>query len=145
MFLIPFAILSSFTIPSSVGGLLSVSRDIENMAAMVTVDLEVYWDITATMRCERIDWGTLNPGEEKTITVFVKNTGGDAITGSFEVSGWDPPETGAYITLTWDFAATPLQPGRIRETHFTLTVSPDITGITNFYFTITVTGTQYIP
>lgn len=90
------------------------------------------------------NWGTLEPGENKTIVVYVKNTGGDSITGSFVVQDWDPLLASAYISLEWDFGDTRLLPGRVRRTQFTLRVSKDIHDITNFYFTIIVTGTQYV-
>lgn len=125
-----------------VGGLLTATFEIENQARMVTIGIEAYWDVTATKLCESIDWGSLRPGEAKTVTIYVKNTGDDPITGSFTLMNWDPPEAADFISLEWDFGNVPLRPQRIRTTHFTLTVSPSIQNITNFYFVIQVTGTQ---
>ena len=129
---------------SGVAGLLTVTFQIENQARMVTIDVGVYWDITVTRVCDSIDWGTLEPGENKTIVVYVKNTGGDSITGSFAVQDWDPPEAANFVSLGWNFGENPLSPGRVRRTKLTLRVSPAIENITSFYFTIIVTGTQYI-
>ena len=140
---IPLLLLALTT--GSVGGLLVSTQQIANMAAMATVDIGVFWDVTATQKVVSIDWGTLMPGENKTITVWVKNTGGSPITGSFNTSDWVPPEAADYISLKWDFGTEPLQPGRVRETNFILMVAKDIHDITNFYFLITVTGTQHIP
>ena len=142
MALIPTILLGLMT--SGVAGLLTVTFQIENQARMVAIDVGVYWDITATRVCDSIDWSTLEPGENKTIVVYVKNTGGDSITGSFGVQDWDPPLAADFISLEWNFGENPLLPGRVRRTEFTLRVSPDIHDITNFYFTIVVTGTQHI-
>jgi hypothetical protein len=128
----------------SVGALLIATQRIVNVAQMVTIDIGVFWDVTCTQKCDKIDWGTLMPGQNKTVTVYVKNTGGGPITGSFNMSDWVPPLAANYISLTWNFGDKPLDAGRVRKTDFTLIVSRDIHDVTTFYFTITVIGTQYI-
>lgn len=140
MVLIPTLLLTLMS--GGVGALLTATFQIENQAKLVTVGIAVYWDLTATKICEKIDWGTLSPGESKTITVYVKNIGDNPITGSFTLKDWDPLAAANFITLEWDFGSAPLLPGRIRRTRFTLTVSANIQNITNFYFIIVVTGTQ---
>jgi len=142
MVLIPVVLASLMA--GGVEGVLTATWQIENQARMVTIGVEAYWDITATMICDKIDWGSLKPGESKTITVYIKNTGGDSITGTLSTSSFDPPAAANYLTLTWDFGSTPLLASRVRETHFTLKVSPSITGITTFAFLIIVTATQYV-
>jgi len=122
---------------------LSATLEIENEARMITIGVGAYWDITTTKVCDIIDWGSLSPGQSKTITVYLKNTGKAPITGSFNLRGWNPPEAANYLSLEWDFGGGPLLPSRIRKISFTLTVSPDIHDITDFRFTIVVTGTQY--
>jgi len=140
MALIPAILLTLMS--GGVGGLLTASFQIENQAKLVTIGIEAYWDLTATRICDSIDWGVLRPGESKTVTVYIKNTGDDPIAGSFTVTNWEPLAAANYITLSWNFGSAPLLPTRMRKTNFTLTVSPSIQGITNFYFTIIVTGTQ---
>lgn len=134
------ALLSMFQI-SGVWGIMTATYQIENVATMVAVGLEVYSDVTATLKCEKIDWGVLRPGQSKTVTVYVKNTKTAPFTASFVTSNWDPQAAANFLSLQWDFGSSLLLPGRIRETHFTLTVSPSITGITSFAFLINVTAT----
>jgi len=109
---------------------------------MVTIGVATYWDLTATRLCKSIDWGSLSPGETRTVVVYVKNTGHGPITGSFTLMSWDPPEAEDFLPLEWNFGDQPLLPGRIRPTHFTLKVSPNIRNITSFFFIIQVIGTQ---
>jgi len=40
-----------------------------------TVDLEIYTDAGATIKCTNINWGTLNPGGIVTKTIYIENTG----------------------------------------------------------------------
>lgn len=129
---------------AGVGALMTAITQIENQARMATIGIEVYWDVTGSQVCDYIDWGELTPGGNKTITVYVKNPGSLAITGSFNTSSWDPVETDTYITLSWDFGSLPLLPGRVRTTKLTLDVSPTIHDIESFYFVITVIGTEYV-
>jgi len=135
--------LLGFTV-ASVGAVLIATQRILNVAQMVTIDIGVFWDVTCTQKCDNIDWGTLTPGQNKTVTVYVKNTGSGSITGSFNTSDWVPPLAADYISVIWNFGDKPLDPGRVRKTDFTLIVSRDIHDVTTFYFTITVTGTQYV-
>jgi len=122
-------------------GLLTGIWQIENQAAIVTIGLEAYWDVTATMKCDRINWGVLYPGQSKITTVYIKNTATAPFTASMLTWNWDPPAAANYISVQWDFGSGLLLPGRIRETHFNLTVAQTITGITSFAFVINVTAT----
>jgi len=123
-----------------VWGVITTTEIIQNQATLATIDIDVYWDVTCTQKCMAIDWGTLEPGGNKTVGIYVKNTGGAPITGSFNVSNWVPAHAAQYMTLNWTFGETVLLPGRVRATDFTLTVDRSIEDVTNFYFTITVVG-----
>ena len=110
-------------------------------------EIGVYWDITTLDDVTHINWGVINISTvevSKTVTVYVKNKGNTDFTGSLSTEDWNPSEASNFITLDWDFGSNPLKVGRIRTTQFTLRVSPEITGITDFNFTIIVTGTEVI-
>ena len=139
---IPILILASLA--GAVGGLLSVDVAIPSEARMAAVDVGVFWDITCTQNVTNVDWGTCEPQQNKTLTLYVKNTGESPITGSLNTSQWIPEQAADYISLDWDFGFEPLQAGMVRETDFILMVSCNITGVEEFYFLITVTGTQYL-
>lgn len=112
-------------------------------------DIEVYWDITAQNPVTEIAWGEIDiSGEDNStdVTVYVANEGPDEFYGSITTETWNPSHSDQYITLSWDFGDSPLKSGRIRKTRFTLRVDHDIVNssphITNFNFTIVVTGTS---
>lgn len=118
---------------------------IESSAGIETPpEIEVYWDITAMDSVTHIAWGELEPGDTKTVTVYVKNAGNTDFTGSLSTDNWNPSEASAFISLDWDFGSSRLKVGRIRTTKFTLRVDSGITGITTFNFTIIITGTETI-
>lgn len=110
-------------------------------------EIGVYWDITTLDTVTHINWGVLNVSTvevSKTVTVYVKNKGNIDFTGSLSTDNWNPSGANDFITLDWDFGSNPLKVGRVRTTQFTLRVSPEITGITDFNFTIIITGTEVL-
>lgn len=110
-------------------------------------EIGVYWDITTLDDVTHINWGVINISTvevSKTVTVYIKNKGNTDFTGSVSTEDWSPSGANNFITLDWDFGSNPLKVGRIRTTQFTLRVSPDITGITDFNFTIIITGTEVL-
>jgi hypothetical protein len=52
------------------------------------VTLGVYWDAGCSRPVESIDWGTLVPGEQKRISMYVRNEGSDACLLSLQVVDW---------------------------------------------------------
>lgn len=122
--------------------IMTATWEIENVASMVTVGIEAYWDITAINPVLTISWGTLEPGQSKSVEVFVKNSGTAPIMGVLNTSDWDPLEAGDFISLSWDYGENVLLPGRIRRTGITIQVMSNITGVENFAFKIILTGVQ---
>ena len=74
----------------------------------------------------------------------IKNEGSTPITLSMYASNWTPESlaTSNYLVLSWDYNSNPINADENVQITFTLTVSPDIEGITNFSFDITIVGTD---
>ena len=122
-------------------GLLSVNQTVSSSGTVSTVNVGVYTDSSATTNVTSLNWGTLAPGDTVTRSVYVKNTGSNQITLSMSKTNWNPTGANGPITLTWNRESNTLNPGSGTTATFTLTVSPSITGITNFSVDIVVTGT----
>jgi len=120
---------------------LTTSRTVGSSGTVKAINVEVYWDIDCTQVVSDIDWGILEPGDNATKTVYVKNTGNAALTLSMTYSGWDPTEAGGYITLSWDKESSTVDPDGVTGAILTLSVSDSISGITTFSFNITIEGT----
>jgi len=101
----------------------------------------VYQNTQGTTPLTSLDWGTLNPGEDQTITSYIKNEGNTPITLSLQSSNWNPTSAQNYLTLTWNYNDQPINPGQTIEITITLEVDPSITGITTFSFDITIVAT----
>jgi hypothetical protein len=125
----------------AVSGLLTTSRTLRSTGTVKAINVEVYWDAACTQTIDSIDWGFAEPGDNIVKTVYVKNTGTAPMTLSMSYSDWDPVATGNYLSLSWNRESTSLGLGEVIDSTITLTVSPDISGITAYSFNIVIEGT----
>jgi hypothetical protein len=105
-----------------------------------TAGLGVYSNSQCTTALSALSWGTLTNGENKTTTVYIKNEGNSPATLSLETSNWYPTSASTYLTLSWNYNNQPINPSQVVQVTLTLSVSPNIQGITNFSFDVTIVG-----
>lgn len=108
----------------------------------VDINIEVYWDNKCTKRVSSIDWGLLEPGTNKTVTLFIKNKGKNQVTLAYYTSNWKPPEIMNYLTLTWDYTGQSIEFKEIVPVVFTLYISENAEATESFSFDIPIIGTQ---
>lgn len=104
------------------------------------VGVQVFGDPGGTALITDIDWGFLEPGENKSLTVYIKNKSNIQVVLYMTLENWSPFGTESYIGLSWDYNFTALDVDELRPATFTISVSPDITGIVDFSFDITITA-----
>ena len=122
-----------------IGSLVTQTR-ITNIATIKTINVEVYWDVHRTQPITFIDWGSLEPATSKTILIYVYSYSNTPITLTIYTENWKPTNCTDYMTLTAEPNNTTLQPSQIAEVNLTLTVAPNIQGITTFAFDIILKG-----
>jgi uncharacterized repeat protein (TIGR01451 family) len=123
-------------------GALVATRTVSNSGSVTAVGVGVYSDSACTTALSAISWGTVNPGDVKTYTIYVKNTGTVPVTLNMTVGNWNPSSASSYITLTWNQEKVVLPAGQVVTAVLTLSVSSSVSGVTSFSFDITITGTQ---
>ena len=126
---------------SALGALVAI-RTVSNSGSVTAVGVGLYSDIGCTTALSAISWGTLNPGNVKTYTIYVRNEGTVPVTLSMTTGGWNPTSASSYITLTWNQEKYVLPATQVVQAVLTLTVSSSVSGVTSFSFDITITGTQ---
>jgi hypothetical protein len=99
---------------------------------------EIYWDQGCTNKTLSIDWGPMEPGSNKTFTVYIRNEGDSATCLYIATSNWAPSAALSYITLNWNYSGQILSVGQVIPMELILTISPSVTGITNFSFDTTI-------
>ena len=138
--------LIAYTIVISFAGqalsALQTSRTVSNAGEIKTIGVGIYLDSSCSNCLSSINWGTLDPGTEKTFTYYVRNDGNSPSTLTLQTSNWSPPGAATYILLSWDYDGQTLNIDEVIQVTFTLSISPTIEGITSFNFDITVIGTS---
>ena len=112
-----------------------------NIQIQASPGIGIYLNELATAPLTSLNWGTLEPGQNQNITMYIKNEGNTPITLSLQTSNWNPSAAQNYLTLTWNYNQTPINQDQTTQITLTLEVDPDITGITNYSFDITILAT----
>jgi hypothetical protein len=115
-------------------------RIIASTGTVKAVNVGVYWNQNCTETVTTIDWGMLEPGESRNVTIYLKNEGNTPINLSLNTSNWNPAEAENYISLTWTISGENLQPDQALPTTLIITVEQNVTDITTFNFDIIIMG-----
>ena len=121
--------------------LVQTSRTVSSAGSVKGIGVGIYWDYACTNRTSSINWGLLDPGSEKIVTVYVRNEGNALATLSKATQNWNPSTASSYMTLNWNYAGQTLSVNQVLQIRLTLVISQAISGITSFSFDITVTAT----
>ena len=132
-------ILSSILV-SGVYAAITSNTIIQSSGAIKAIGVSVYWDAATTNEVTAIDWSTLEAGASESKTIYIKNTGNAAVTLFLDTDNWNPSAASQYITLDWNYGGQSIRPDAVVEVVLTLTISQDISGITDFSLDITITS-----
>jgi hypothetical protein len=108
-----------------------------------TADIGIYSNSYCTIPLSSLAWGTLQPGGIQEIDCWIRNEGSTPLTLSMHVSNWYPTSlaTSNYLVLSWNYDSSIIDPDAAIPVTLTLTVSADISGVTNFSFDVSIVGT----
>jgi hypothetical protein len=135
-------VVCSITLAATTLAIITVNQNIASSGIVTTTpNIGVYSDIACTQNITTINWGTIAAGSSVSQTIYVKNTGTGTMTLSMATSNWTPAGASTYITITFDKQGTQIASGQSTTATLTLTVSSNISGITNFSNSITISGT----
>jgi len=113
-----------------------------SVSALEANGVGIYWDGNFNEEVRLIDWGSLNPGSVRNITVYVQNEVDESQFLRMLTMDWDPSYAPDYIALRWDYSGQRLYPSEVLQITLTLSVSRYIEGITSFNFCISITGSD---
>jgi hypothetical protein len=127
---------------ASVLAVLQANRTFSNTGAITTVGVGAFLDNGCTQVLSTIDWGSLVPGASVNKTVYIKNSGTAQVSLNMTVTAWNPANASSLVSFTWNQEGTALNAGNVLATLLVLSVSSGASGVTNFGFNATITGTQ---
>jgi len=111
---------------------------IGNQGTVKATGVGVYLDPSCNNATSLIDWGIIEPNSAKNITLYIRNEGNIAVTLLLSADNWAPLNASNYMTLSWDYAGQPIDPQDVVQITLTLSISPDIEGITEFSFDVII-------
>jgi len=103
-----------------------------SLGTIKTIDVEIYWDPNGEnkretlswdeIKIEKLDWDEIKTGTVNT-TVYVKSVSNFRVTLNMFLTDWNPEEISDYITISWDYNGTYLNPSEIIPVTMTLAAS----------------------
>lgn len=121
-------------------GLMQWTRRIPASARVKTVGIGVYLDPNCTFPVTEIDWGLIEPSEEKTFSAYIKNESNVAVTLTMHTEEWMPTTASSFIHLSWNYDGKAIPLDESKPVSFILSVDAEIEGIDTFAFTIVIVG-----
>ena len=113
-----------------------------NMGTVKAMGVGVYWDISCNNQVTSIDWGVVQPGATKDVTVYIRNEGNAPEILSLATENWTPSSAASYMSIGWDYGGQVIDVGAAFQVKLSLAVSDGIEGITNFSFDVVITGSD---
>jgi hypothetical protein len=98
----------------------------------------VYDDKDCVTATSYLDWGTLEPGSTKNITIYIRNEGNHQATVFISSGNWRPADAASYMQLDWNYVGEALDPMEVVEFTLTLSVSSAAEDILDFSFDVTI-------
>lgn len=133
------------TIVIAVAIILTLNRPIGNVGKIRAIGFDVFADKACTVPLTQIDWGTIGPSEMAAVTMYARNSGNVNVTLSFNTTDWTPAGANAYLLVAWNYSGQVIKPLEVTAISVTLTVSPSITGVNSFSYTMNVLATEVKP
>ena len=122
--------------------LLIANQTIPNAGNVKAVGVGVYWEYACENNVTSIDWGYLEPGETRSVTIYIRNSGSVPLILTMTVENWQPATANTYISVSWNRQNYVLAQNSVVETVINISVSENITDVTSFSFDLVITGTE---
>ena len=140
--LLALSLLCLACISCFVYGIYEGSQQIKNKGVIRVIGVQVFKEANLTSVLQEIDWGLVSPNEIKTFEAWILNTGNDQVKLLMWTQAWTPINASDWITLSWNYSETIIQPNTSIGVEFTLHVDASIKGIDNFAFEIWIMGVK---
>ena len=103
----------------------------------------IYWDQECINTTLAFEFGQINPGSNKTLTIYIRNEYSYPVILTLETSNWNPSASADYISLHWNYSSQVLNVNKVIPIEITLTVNASIYGISNFNFNTNIFTSQH--
>jgi hypothetical protein len=94
-----------------------------SLGTIKTIEVEVYWDPNGENKRENLSWNEIETGKSVNTTLYIKSVSNSIVTLNLNITDWNPEAISDYITISWDYNETQLNPGDIIPVTMTLSAS----------------------
>jgi len=125
LLLIMIVAIASVAVTTTISILLSKTTNfsIPSLGTVKTIGVEVYGDPNRENKTVTIDWDEIWLGSSKNVTLYIRSISNYKVTLNLNATDWVPANVSEYMTLSWDYNGTPLNPGEIIQVTLTLSIS----------------------
>lgn len=113
-------------------------KTVPGQGAIKGINVGLYWDQACMTPVESIRWGLIEPGATANQTIYVRNEGDTKNALTMTLSNWNPANSSNYISIAWNYTRQTVDINRIIPVTFTLHVTENVQGISDFSFDITI-------
>jgi hypothetical protein len=124
----------------AVTGLVTTSKTLSSISYVEGVKVEVYWDSQCTQVVDSVDWGSPDPGESISRTLYIKNPGDAKMILDLSTSSWSPAGAESYLSVTWERQGATIDVDEVVQATLNLAVSDLVTVVADFSFSIVIEG-----
>ena len=86
---------------------------IPSLGTIKTIEVEAFSDAGCQHKKDALEWAEIEPGESISTSVYIKSVSNFNVMLTLNLTDWSPPEISDYLTLTWDYKGTRLDPGEV--------------------------------
>jgi len=122
----------------SILGQLSSLRLIGSRGKLTVLGVGVYWDANCSSPIYSLDWGRVELGSLKNITVFIRNEGNEPSTLFLNTTNWNPSNASNFIRLSWDYNGSIIPSQQTTKVTLMLSIAQTAEGIKDFTFDIII-------
>jgi len=113
-------------------------KTVPGQGAIKGINTGIYSDQACTTPVQTIHWGLIEPGATASQTVYVRNEGDTTTTLTMTLSNWVPTDSSNHMSINWNYTGQTLDVNQVIPITFTLQVSENVHGISDFSFDITI-------
>ena len=96
---------------------------VPGLATIKTLKVEIYWDANGVNKRETMNWGEIEPWTSTNTIAYIKSASNFVVTLTFSLTDWNPVEISDYLTISWDYNGTLIEPGEIIPVTMTVSAS----------------------
>ncbi len=104
------------------------------------IEIKIYFDSACKEQVTSLNWGAMNAGSNKSITIYVRNEGRANVRLALTSTNWNPANAPNYMKITWDYNSKQLTTSSTVKLTLTLATAQNTPTMTSFNCDIVISA-----